>query len=115
MQAEGHEAVDDDVERLTAVGASVFCHQVWSQAYAAFVCVVDRATWVCNRLTQVDFDLINVPERCPASYSVRYVVSHILDSWHEYTIIVDQWDNVLAIFNPSSHVYEMHCRGPGWG
>ncbi len=56
----------DRMECVTAVGASMFGHPVWPQAYNEFVHAVDRATWVHNWLDEVDYNPVGVPEGGPA-------------------------------------------------
>ena len=97
-QAAGNEGEDDvEVEHVTTVGARVFGCPVWPQAYNDFVHTVDRVAWVCNRLAQVDYDPIDVPEGSSASNFVRHVSAGKKDSWQVYTIPDDQRDNVLAL------------------
>lgn len=79
------------------MGASAFCCPVWPQVYDEFVRSADHTAQVCDRLVQVDFDLIYVPEWSPVLYFVRCVVPCIEGWWCEYATFVDQWDNVLAI------------------
>ena len=36
-------------------------------------------------------------ERSPASYLVRHVLACVEESWREYAILLEQWDNVLTM------------------
>ncbi len=55
------------MERVAAVGASVFGRPVWPQVYNEFIQAADRATWVQERLAEVDYNPVGVPEGGPAS------------------------------------------------
>ena len=87
---------DDGVECITAVGASVFGHPVWPRAYNDFIHAADRATWVCNRLAEVNYDPVGVPEGGPALNFVRDVLAVVEDSWRLYAIPNMQRDSVFA-------------------
>ena len=87
---------DVDVERVTAVGASVFGYPVWPQAYNDFVHVVDCAAWVHERLAQADFDPIGVTESSLASQFVRHMLACVEESRGD-AVPVDQQNNVLAM------------------
>ena len=70
-QATGDQGVNGNrMERVTAVGASVLGCPIWPQVYNEFIQAADRATWVCERLAEVDYDPAGVPEGGPA---VRFV------------------------------------------
>ena len=98
MQASGNQGEDDvEVEHVTAVGASVFGCPVWPQVYNDFVHAVDLAAWVHNRLAQVNYDLIGVPEGGSASNFVRHMLVGVEDLWWVYATPDDQQDNVLAL------------------
>ena len=82
---------------MTAVGASMFGHPVWPQAYNDFVHAADHATWVCEPMTEVDYDLVGVPEGGPAANFVRDGLAGKEGSWKRYAIPDVQRDNVLAM------------------
>ena len=85
------------MKRLTAVGASVFGHPVWPQAYGDFVGAADCAAWICNRQAQVDFDPIGVPEGSPAFDFVRRMLARHEGSQRDCGIPVARQDNALAM------------------
>ena len=66
LQATGDQD-GDSMERVAAVGASVFGRPVWPQAYNEFIQAANRAMWVRERLAEVDYDPVGVPEGGPAS------------------------------------------------
>ena len=67
-QVTGNQGVNGDrMERVTAVGASMFRRPVWTQAYNKFIQAADRATWVRERLAEVDYNPVGVPEGGPTS------------------------------------------------
>ena len=93
LQASDGQGEDDDgVECVAAVGASML-----PQAYNDFFHSADRATWVRERMTEVDYDLVGVPEGGPALNSVRDVLAGMEDSWRMHAIHNVQRDNVLAM------------------
>ena len=85
------------MERVAAVGASVFGHPVWPQAYNAFIQAADRASWVREKLAEVDYDPVGVPEGGPAAGFVRDVMAGEEEVWRSYAIPDAQRDNVLAM------------------
>ena len=87
----------DRMERVVAVGASVFGRPVWPQVYNAFIQAADRATWVRERLAEVDYDPVGVPEGGPAARFVRDVMAGEEEVWRSYAIPDAQCDNVLAM------------------
>ena len=96
LQATGDQD-GDSVERVAAVGASVFGRPVWPQAYNAFIQAADRATWVRERLAEVDYDPVGVPEGGPAARFIRDVMAGEEEVWRWYAIPDAQRDNVLAM------------------
>ena len=106
-QVSNHEGEDDVVvERVTAVGASVFGRPVWPRAYHDFVRAVDREVWVRERLVEADFKTIGVAEGSPALAFVRDVVARVENSWQTYSIPEGQRDNALAMLA----LLHMHVR-----
>ncbi len=87
----------DSVERVTAVGTSVFGCPVWPQAYNEFIQVADRATWVRERLAEVNYDPVGVPEGGPAAGFVRDMMAGDEEVWRSYAIPDVQRNNVLAM------------------
>ncbi len=85
------------MECVTAVGASVFGCPVWPQAYIEFAQTADRATWVHERLAEVDYNPVGVPEGGPTSRFVRDVMAGNEESWWSYAIPDAQCDSVLAM------------------
>ncbi len=85
------------MERVAAVGASVFGRPVWPQAYNKFIQAADWAPWVRERLAEVDYDPIGVPEGGPASRFVRDVMTGDEEMWHSYAIPNVQHDSVLVM------------------
>ena len=79
------------------MGASVFGRPIWPQAYNEFIQAADRATWVRERLAEVDYDPVGVPEGGPASRFVRDVMAGNEESWWSYAIPDVQHDSVLAM------------------
>ena len=57
----------DRMECVTAVGTNVFGHPVWPQAYIKFIQAADQAMWVRERLAEVDYNPVGVPEGGPTS------------------------------------------------
>ena len=92
---EASEEDNGEVGCITAVGASVFGRPVWPRAFHDFVHAIDRAAWVCERLTRVDFELVGVSEGGPSVF-LRDVMLRVDSSWCSYVIPGDQWDNTLA-------------------
>ena len=86
-----------DVGCMTAVGASVFGRPVWPQAYNAFIQAADRATWVRERLAEVDYDPVGVPEGGPTSRFVRDMMAGDEESWRLYAIPDAQRYGVLTM------------------
>ena len=86
-QASDGQGEDDvGVECVTAVGASMFGHLVWPQVYNDFINAADHATWVQERLADVDYDLDGVPEGGPTSNFVWDMLVGVEDSWQMYVI-----------------------------
>ena len=81
LTSEGLGENEDRVERVNAVGASVFGHPMWPQAYNEFVHAVDCAMWVHDRLAEVNYNQVGVPEGGPASIFVRDVLVGSEDLW----------------------------------
>ena len=85
------------MERVAAVGASVFGRPVWPQAYNVFVHAANRAMWVRERLAEVDYDPVGVPEGGPASRFVRDVMAGDEEVWRSYAMPDAQRDSVLTM------------------
>ncbi len=85
------------MERVAAVGTSVFRRPVWPQAYNAFIQAADRATWVREQLAEVNYDPVGVPEGGPASRFVQDVMAGAEEVWRLYAIPDAQNASVLAM------------------
>ena len=98
LQATGDQGVNgDSMERVAAVGASVFGHPIWPQAYNEFIQAADRDTWVRERLAEVDYNPVGVPEGGPALRFIRDVMAGVEEVWQSYAIPDAQRDSVLAM------------------
>ena len=96
LQATGNQD-GDSMECVAALGASVFGRPVWPQAYNEFIQAADRATWVHERLAEVNYDPVGVPEGGPALRFVRDVMVGDEEVWRSYAIPDAQRNSVLVM------------------
>ncbi len=97
-QATGNQGVNgDSMERVAAVGASMFGCPVWPQAYNEFIQAADWAMWVRKRLAEVNYNPVGVPEGGPALRFIRDVMAGVEEVWQSYAISDAQCDSVLAM------------------